>query len=115
MVLRVYSSDLYLPILSFMSPSNSNFGPEHVQSFLKWVENLALSDQEVLISLVYREKKVRDVVHSLSTMAADQRQEVFERLGLPQELLTRMPPPDPALISDVDVEWVDWQAASRDS
>ena len=98
-----------------MSPSNSNFGPEHVQSFLKWFENLALSDQEVLISLVYREKKVRDVVHSLSTMAADQRQEVFERLGLPQELLTRMPPPDPALISDVDVEWVDWQAASGDS
>jgi len=58
-----------------MPLSTFSFGPEHVQAFLKWFENLALSDQEVLIPLAYREKKVRDVVHSLSTMAADQRKE----------------------------------------
>ena len=43
-------------------------------------------------------------------MAQDQRQEVFQRLGLPQEMLSRMPPPDPAAIGDVDVEWEEWKA-----
>lgn len=62
------------------------------------------------MSLVYKEKKIRDVVHSLSSMGQDQRQEVFQRLGLPQDLLSRMPPPDPAAIADVEVEWEEWKA-----
>jgi hypothetical protein len=43
-------------------------------------------------------------------MAQEQRQEVFQRLGLPQDVLSRMPPPDPAAISDVVVEWEEWKA-----
>ena len=83
---------------------------ERVRGFLQWFERLDSAEQEVLISLVYKEKKVRDVVHSLASMAQDQRQEVFQRLGLPQEMLSRMPPPDPAAIGDVDVEWEEWKA-----
>ena len=62
------------------------------------------------MGLVYREKKIRDVVQALASMAQEQRQEVFQRLGLPQDVLSRMPPPDPAAISDVEVEWEEWKA-----
>jgi hypothetical protein len=36
--------------------------------------------------------------------------ESLQRLGLPQDVLSRMPPPDPAAISDVEVEWEEWKA-----
>ena len=85
---------------------------ERVRGFIQWFEGLDPAEQEVLIALVYKEKKVRDVVNSLASMGQDQRQEVFQRLGLPQEMLSRMPPPDPASISDVDVVWEDCNAPS---
>ena len=62
------------------------------------------------MSMVYKEKRIRDVVNSLSGMAQEQRQEVFQRLGLPVDLVSRIPPPDPASLSDVEVEWEDWKA-----
>ena len=95
--------------------STSPNASDRVRGFLQWFERLDLSEQEVLIALVYKEKKVRDVVQTFASMTQDQRQEVFERLGLPQEILSRLPPPVPSSIGDVDVEWVDWQTASHDS
>ncbi|MEN9766104.1 MAG: hypothetical protein RLZZ32_64 [Cyanobacteriota bacterium] len=88
---------------------------DRVRSFVQWFEGLDATDQEHLMGLVYKEKKIRDVVQSLASMAQDQRTEVFQRLGLPQEMLTRMPPPDPAAIADVDVVWEDWQAPGPSS
>ena len=83
---------------------------EKVSSFLQWFEALDAADQEVLMAMVYKEKRIRDVVNSLSGMAQEQRQEVFQRLGLPVDLVSRIPPPDPASLSDVEVEWEDWKA-----
>ena len=85
---------------------------DRVRSFVQWFEGLDASEQEVLMSLLYKEKKVRDVVNSLASMGQEQRHEVFQRLGLPQDLLTRMPPPDPAAIAGVEVEWEEWKAPS---
>ena len=85
---------------------------EKVRGFLQWFESLDATEQEVLMTLVYKEKKVRDVVTSLASMAQDQRQEVFQRLGLPQDVLSRMPPPDPSASSEIEVEWEEWQASS---
>lgn len=83
---------------------------ERVRNFVQWFESLNPDDQDHLMNLVYREKKTRDVVQALASMAQEQRQEVFQRLGLPQDLLSRMPPPDPSLGSDVEVEWEEWKA-----
>ena len=83
---------------------------EKVSGFLQWFEALEASEQEVLMTMVYKEKRIRDVVNSLSGMAQEQRQEVFQRLGLPVDLVSRIPPPDPASLSDVEVEWEDWKA-----
>lgn len=82
---------------------------DRVRGFLQWFEALEVAEQEVLMTLVYKEKKVRDVVNSLASMAQEQRQEVFQRLGLPQDVLTRLPPPDPASAADVEVEWEEWK------
>ena len=91
--------------------SNSSDRPiaERVRGFLQWFESLDASEQEVLMALVYKEKKVRDVVTSLASMAQDQRQEVFQRLGLPQDVLSRMPPPDPSASAEIEVEWEEWK------
>ena len=62
------------------------------------------------MAMVYKEKRIRDVVNSLGGMAQEQRQEVFQRLGLPVDLVSRIPPPDPAALNDVEVEWEDWKA-----
>jgi hypothetical protein len=83
---------------------------EKVSSFIQWFETLDASEQEVLMSMVYKEKRIRDVVNSLGGMAQEQRQEVFQRLGLPVDLVSRIPPPDPASLNDVEVEWEDWKA-----
>lgn len=83
---------------------------EKVSSFLQWFEALDAGDQEVLMAMVYKEKRIRDVVNSLGGMAQEQRQEVFQRLGLPVDLVSRIPPPDPAALNDVEVEWEDWKA-----
>ena len=84
---------------------------ERVRGFLQWFERLDSAEQEILMTLVYKEKKVRDVVASLASMAQDQRQEVFQRLGLPQEVLSRMPPPDPSS-TDIEVEWEEWSPSA---
>ena len=83
---------------------------EKVSSFLQWFEVLDTAEQEVLMAMVYKEKRIRDVVCSLGAMAQEQRQEVFQRLGLPLDLVARIPPPDPAALNDVEVEWEDWKA-----
>ena len=83
---------------------------ERVEQFLKWFSALESDDQDVLMALVYKEKKIRDVVKSLGAMGLEQRREVFERLGLPADLVSRIHAPDPATLSDAEVEWVDWKA-----
>ena len=95
-----------------MSPSTDRPAADRVRGFLQWFEGLDSAEQDVLMTLVYKEKKVRDVVQSLASMAQEQRQEVFHRLGLPQDVLSRMPPPDPAAVSDIEVEWEEWKPAS---
>ena len=84
--------------------------PERVQQFVQWFTALDGDDQDVLMTIVYKEKKIRDVVKSLGAMGLEQRREVFERLGLPADLVSRIPAPDPATLTDAEVEWVDWKA-----
>lgn len=90
--------------------TSSSATPERVDQFLQWFSDLEADEQDVLMALVYREKKIRDVVKSLGAMGLEQRREVFERLGLPADLVSRIPAPDPATLSDAEVEWVDWKA-----
>ena len=85
--------------------------PDHqqrVDQFLHWFRDLGASDQEELMTLSYSEHKVRDVVRTFSSMPVDQRKAVFQRLGLPNDLLNRIPPPSAAANGEIEVEWQEW-------
>ena len=77
-----------------------------LQAFFDWFGELEPNDQEAMIKLVHNEYRIRKVVRSFSSMSMDQRQEVFHRLGLPNELLNRIPPPVPGQVEEV--EWKEW-------
>ena len=83
---------------------------ERAQQFVQWFTALEADEQDVLITLVYKEKRIRDVVKSLGAMGLEQRREVFERLGLPADMVSRMPAPDLTTLTEAEVEWVDWKA-----
>ena len=79
-----------------------------VDEFLRWFQALDSRDQGELMTLVYNEHKVRDVVRSFSAMPVEHRKAVFQRLGLPNDMLSRIPPPASEGVGDVEVEWQEW-------
>ena len=46
-------------------------------------------------------------------MPAVQRQTVFQRLGLPDELLTKIPAPGANDAGELEVEWQEWNAERK--
>ena len=89
-----------------MTSPDSN--PQRLEEFLQWFRDLNSADQDELMALVYNEHKVRDVVRTFSTMPVDQRKAVFQRLGLPHDLLNRIPPPSTLQSGEIEVEWQEW-------
>lgn len=83
----------------------------NLEAFFSWFRQLEPGDQEAMIKLVHNEHQIREVVRSFSAMSMDQRQVVFHRLGLPNELLNRIPPPSPGQVEEVEVEWKEWDHA----
>ena len=86
---------------------------QNLENFIKWFREIEARDQEELITLVYSEHKVRDMVRTFSSMPVDQRKAVFERLGLPNELLNRIPPPSSNQGGEIEVEWQEWDSSTK--
>jgi len=85
--------------------------PDHLQrleQFLQWFRERDIRDQDELMTLVYSEHKVSDMVRTFSSMPVDQRKAVFQRLGLPNDLLNRIPPPSAGANGEIEVEWQEW-------
>ena len=80
-----------------------------LEKFVDFFKGLEAGEQNELMQLVYEEHKVRNVVRTFSTMPTDQRRSVFQRLGLPQDLLSRIPPPVSMQEGEIEVEWQEWQ------
>ena len=51
---------------------------QRVDQFLQWFRELDAPDQDELMTLVYSEHKVRDVVRTFSSMPVDQRKAVHK-------------------------------------
>ena len=81
---------------------------QQLEKFIHWFRDLDSRDQDELMTLVYSEHKVRDMVRSFSSMPVDQRKAVFQRLGLPNDLLNRIPPPSVNESGEIEVEWQEW-------
>lgn len=89
----------------------ATFAPDlnsRVEAFLLWFKELDAKPQEDLMAVVYNEHKVHDVVRSFSSMPISQRKIVFQRLGLPNELLSQIPSPLTSDVGDIEVEWQEW-------
>ena len=84
-----------------------------IDKFVNWFKSLPEEDQDELMKMVYSEYKVRDVVRSFSAMPAVQRQTVFQRLGLPDELLTKIPAPGANDAGELEVEWQEWNTEQK--
>ena len=84
-----------------------------VEKFISFFKNLESSEQNELMQLVYEEHKVRNVVKTFSSMPTDQRRSVFQRLGLPQDLLNRIPAPVSIQEGEIEVEWQEWQGKNN--
>ena len=80
-----------------------------VEKFITFFKGLEVGEQNELIQLVYEEHKIRNVVRTFSSMPTDQRRSVFQRLGLPQDLLSRIPPPVSMQEGEIEVEWQEWR------
>ena len=83
-----------------------------VEKFISFFKGLEVGEQNELMQLVYEEHKVRNVVRTFSSMPIDQRRSVFQRLGLPQDLLSRIPPPVSMQEGEIEVEWKEWKGKS---
>ena len=81
---------------------------QRLDQFIQWFRELETSDQGELMTLVYSEHKVRDMFRTFSSMPVDQRKTVFQRLGLPNDLLNRIPPPSSVTSDEIEVEWQEW-------
>ena len=84
-----------------------------VEEFLKWFKGLSEEDQDELMKMVYSEYKVRDVVRVFAKMPSVQRQTVFQRLGLPEDLLAKIPPPGTTDTGELEVEWQEWDGVTK--
>ena len=99
-----FSGFLILPKMDFKAK---------LEKFVSWFKDLPEEDQDELMKMVYSEYKVRDVVRAFSTMPAVQRQTVFQRLGLPNELLTKIPAPGVNATGELEVEWQEWNGEQK--
>ena len=63
--------------------NHSSDQTRQLEKFIDWFKNLDPSDQDELMSLVYSEHKVRDVVHILSMPTSAQ--SCVHCLGLPND------------------------------
>jgi Asp-tRNA(Asn)/Glu-tRNA(Gln) amidotransferase C subunit len=93
------------------SDTNPSDAQQQLERFISWFRQLDGVDQQELMRLVTNEHKVREVVRTFSAMPQEQRQAVFHRLGLPNEILSRIPPPNATPIGDVEVEWKEWDSS----
>ena len=93
--------------------TNTTDHNQNLDKFIKWFREIETRDQEELITLVYSEHKVRDMVRTFSSMPVDQRKAVFERLGLPNDLLNRIPPPSSNQNGEIEVEWQEWDNSTK--
>lgn len=103
------------PTLATMTPTAGDTATsdpqQQLERFISWFRQLESADQQELMRLVTNEHKVREVVRTFSGMPQEQRQAVFQRLGLPNEILSRIPPPSATPIGDVEVEWKEWDSS----
>lgn len=63
---------------------------EKSKLFLRWFTDLTDDDQSDVIDLVYDEFKVRGMVEGFVKLSKEQRNDLFERLGIPRDIQEKL-------------------------
>ena len=98
-----------------MKPPTKSFQPADIDSFIDWLSRQSLDDQNCLMKLAFEDQKLRDLERTYVSLRLEQRQEIFQRLGLAGHLIKRIPSPETKSLSAADVNTLQQSQGSRAS
>lgn len=76
-----------------MNPPLRNQQPSNLEAFITWVRQQSPDDQASLIKVAFEDQQLRDFERTFESLGLEQRQDIFQRLGLADHLIKRIPSP----------------------
>ena len=77
-----------------MNPPLRNQQPSNLEAFVAWVRQQSPEDQSSLIKVAFEDQQLRDFERTFESLGLEQRQDIFQRLGLADHLINRIPSPE---------------------
>lgn len=77
-----------------MNPPLRNQQPSNLEAFITWVRQQSPEDQASLIKVAFEDQQLRDFERTFESLGLEQRQDIFQRLGLADHLIKRIPSPE---------------------
>ena len=77
-----------------MNPPLRNKQPSNLEAFITWVRQQSPEDQASLIKVAFEDQQLRDFERTFESLGLEQRQDIFQRLGLADHLIKRIPSPE---------------------
>lgn len=86
-----------------MNPPVRTQQPSSLEGFIAWLGQQSPEDQASLIKVAFEDQQLRDFERAFESLALEQRQDIFQRLGLADHLVRRIPSPEAELPSPAEV------------
>ena len=77
-----------------MNPPLRNQQPSNLEAFITWVRQQSPEDQASLIKVAFEDQLLRDFERTFESLGLEQRQDIFQRLGLADHLIKHIPSPE---------------------
>ena len=74
-----------------MNPPSKKVFPSNFESFVAWLGQQSAEDQSYLIKLAFEDQQLRHLERTFASLRLDQRQDIFQRLGLADHLVKQIP------------------------
>ena len=74
-----------------MNPPTKYTFPPDFESFIAWLGRQTAEDQNYLIKLAFENQQLRNLERTFASLRLDQRQDIFQRLGLADHLIRQIP------------------------
>ena len=98
-----------------MKPPTKSFQPADFDSFVEWLGRQTFEDQNYLMKLAFEDQQLRDLERGFMSLRLEQRQEIFQRLGLADHLIKRIPGPQEKTLFTANMSYEKQSQGSRAS
>ena len=98
-----------------MKPPTKSCQPADFDSFVEWLGRQSFEDQNYLIKLAFEDQQLRDLERGFMSLRREQRQEIFQRLGLASHLIKRIPGPEEKSLFTANMSYQPQSQGSRAS